>query len=364
MTATPSRTSTRSPTGPGFRKIRRALGVTAFGVNAIEIPPGFQTGRHFHDEQEELYFVHRGRIGIRLNDETEHVLGPGGLARVDAATVRQIENVGDEPAVYLIAGGKDGYVGRDGQAARGRDEPLRAAGDGDDRERPADSLVRQRRHSGAAALAGCPVFPADNHWNLRVDELPVHPSSDAIVRSIGASEHMHADFGSGLYQGAPIGIPYVTVPRQPAARAGALRLRGRVGPRPLPDPAAACRSRAAAASDGDRHVIVVDRARCRLYELFDAHPRRRRRALARRLGGDLQPALEPAAPARLDVGRRRRPADPARARALRRGAARPDRPRAPLHRVADAARVHLPGAPLRLRASPTRTCPRWASACG
>ena len=108
--------------GPGFRKIRRELGVTAFGVNAIEIPPGFETGRHFHDEQEELYFVHRGRIQIRMNDETEHVLGPGGLARVDAATVRQIKNVGDEPAVYLVAGGKDGYVGRDGRTAD-PDEP-------------------------------------------------------------------------------------------------------------------------------------------------------------------------------------------------------------------------------------------------
>src|SRR5215204_2353402 len=83
--------------GPGFRKVRRELGVTAFGVNAIEIPEGFATGRHYHEEQEELYFVHRGRVRIRLNDDTEHLLGPGGLARVDAATVRQIENVGDEP---------------------------------------------------------------------------------------------------------------------------------------------------------------------------------------------------------------------------------------------------------------------------
>jgi len=105
--------------GPGFRKVRRELGVTAFGVNAIEIPPGFETGRHFHEEQEELYFVHRGRIQIRLNDDTEFVLGPGGLARVDAATVRQIRNVGDEAALYLIAGGKDGYVGRDGRLPEG-----------------------------------------------------------------------------------------------------------------------------------------------------------------------------------------------------------------------------------------------------
>ena len=84
--------------GPGFRKVRRELGVTAFGVNAIEIPPGYETGRHFHDEQEELYFLHRGRIEITLRaTSSTHVLGPGGLARVDAATVRKIKNVGDEP---------------------------------------------------------------------------------------------------------------------------------------------------------------------------------------------------------------------------------------------------------------------------
>jgi uncharacterized cupin superfamily protein len=104
--------------GPGFRKVRRALGVTAFGVNAIELPPGYETGKHFHDEQEELYFVHRGRIAITLNDTT-HELGPGGLARVDAATIRSIKNVGEEPAVYLVAGGKDGYVGRDGRQPEG-----------------------------------------------------------------------------------------------------------------------------------------------------------------------------------------------------------------------------------------------------
>jgi uncharacterized cupin superfamily protein len=105
--------------GYGFRKIRKPLGVTAFGVNAIELPPGFETGRHSHEEQEELYFVHRGTIQIRLNDDEEHVLGPGGFARVDASTVRQIKNVGDEPCLYVIAGGKDGYVGRDGKLPEG-----------------------------------------------------------------------------------------------------------------------------------------------------------------------------------------------------------------------------------------------------
>jgi mannose-6-phosphate isomerase-like protein (cupin superfamily) len=105
--------------GPGFRKVRRALGVSAFGVNAIEIPPGYETGRHFHDRQEELYFLHRGRIELTLNDDTTYELGPGGLARVDAATVRKIKNVGEEPALYVVTGGKDGYVGRDGRLPEG-----------------------------------------------------------------------------------------------------------------------------------------------------------------------------------------------------------------------------------------------------
>ena len=105
--------------GPGFRKVRRELGVTAFGVNAIELPPGYETGRHYHDEQQELYFVHRGRIEMTFNDESVHVLGPGGLARVDPETVRKVKNVGDEPALYLCAGGKDGYVGRDGKLPEG-----------------------------------------------------------------------------------------------------------------------------------------------------------------------------------------------------------------------------------------------------
>jgi uncharacterized cupin superfamily protein len=105
--------------GPGFRKIRRALGVKAFGVNAIELPPGYETGRHYHERQEELYFVHRGRIEITLNDDATHVLGPGGAARVDAATVRKMKNVGDEPAVYLAVGGDGGYAGRDGKLPEG-----------------------------------------------------------------------------------------------------------------------------------------------------------------------------------------------------------------------------------------------------
>ena len=104
----------------GFRKIRRGLDVTAFGINAIALPPGYETGRHFHDEQEETYFVHRGVVEMEFGDGSRHVLGPGGVARVDAATVRKIRNLSsEEDAVYVIAGGKDGYVGRDGRLPEG-----------------------------------------------------------------------------------------------------------------------------------------------------------------------------------------------------------------------------------------------------
>jgi len=115
--------------GPGFLKIRRELGVNAFGVNAIVLPAGMETGFHFHDEQQELYFIHRGEVEIEFGDGSVHRLGAGGLARVDAATVRKLRNVGDGDAVYLCAGGRDGYVGRDGRVPDGEDQRVRAIHD-------------------------------------------------------------------------------------------------------------------------------------------------------------------------------------------------------------------------------------------
>jgi quercetin dioxygenase-like cupin family protein len=115
--------------GPGFRKVRRGLGVTAFGVNAIVLPPGVETGSHYHDEQEELYFVHRGTIEMEFGDGVVEELGEGAFARVDAATVRKIRNRGDVDAVYVIVGGKDGYVGRDGQVPPGEEQRVRALHD-------------------------------------------------------------------------------------------------------------------------------------------------------------------------------------------------------------------------------------------
>jgi uncharacterized cupin superfamily protein len=102
--------------GPGFRKVRRELGVTAFGINALVLPPGYTSGLHYHDEQEETYFVHRGEVEFRFGDGSTHVLTAGGLPRVEAATPRGMRNVGQDDAVVVVAGGKDGYVGRDGQA--------------------------------------------------------------------------------------------------------------------------------------------------------------------------------------------------------------------------------------------------------
>lgn len=109
--------------GYGFRKVRRALDVTAFGVNAIVMPAGYESGFHYHEKQEELYFVHSGRVEFEFGDGSKHELGPGGVVRVDATTHRKVRNVGDSDAVYLIAGGKDGYVGRDGQVPEGEESP-------------------------------------------------------------------------------------------------------------------------------------------------------------------------------------------------------------------------------------------------
>jgi mannose-6-phosphate isomerase-like protein (cupin superfamily) len=102
--------------GPGFRKVRRELGVTAFGINALVLPPGYGSGVHYHDEQEETYFVHQGEVEFRFGDGSSHILGPGGFARVDPATHRGMRNVGEGEAIIVVAGGKDGYIGRDGQA--------------------------------------------------------------------------------------------------------------------------------------------------------------------------------------------------------------------------------------------------------
>jgi mannose-6-phosphate isomerase-like protein (cupin superfamily) len=100
--------------GYGFRSVRRALGVTAFGVSAIVMPPGYDGFLHYHDTQDELYLVHRGRARVEVGSEVRE-LGPGGLFHAEATTPRKVSNASeDEDLVLFVVGGKDGYVERDG----------------------------------------------------------------------------------------------------------------------------------------------------------------------------------------------------------------------------------------------------------
>jgi quercetin dioxygenase-like cupin family protein len=100
--------------GYGFRKVRAALGVTAFGVNAIVYPPHYDGPNHYHDRQDELYFVHRGTATFVVDGE-ERTVEEGGLVHVESTTPRSVSNNTDDELVVLIVGGKDGYVERDGQ---------------------------------------------------------------------------------------------------------------------------------------------------------------------------------------------------------------------------------------------------------
>jgi mannose-6-phosphate isomerase-like protein (cupin superfamily) len=99
-----------------FRKVRRALGITAFGANVIVLQPGTVGRPHYHDEQDELYFVHQGRAIFDLPDDRVE-LGPGGLIHVESTTPRRVSNPGPEELVMLAVGAKGGYIGRDGAPA-------------------------------------------------------------------------------------------------------------------------------------------------------------------------------------------------------------------------------------------------------
>ena len=112
--------------GYGFPKVRQALGVTAFGVNAVVYPPGFNGFLHYHDEQDELYFVHAGTARFEVDGDTCE-LGPGGLCHVSSTTQRKVSNAGADDLVLFVVGGKDGYVSRDGQLVNPEDAERRAS---------------------------------------------------------------------------------------------------------------------------------------------------------------------------------------------------------------------------------------------
>ena len=128
--------------------------------------------------------------------------------------------------------------------------------------------------SGAAAtppkLGGCGVLPASNPWNQRVDRLPVAASSDAIIRSIGLSSGVHADFGSGLWDGGRIGIPYVVVHGKTTAKSRVgfdYADESDRGPYPIPA-TVPIEGQPRVNNDGDGHALIVDRDSCKLYELY------------------------------------------------------------------------------------------------
>jgi hypothetical protein len=119
--------------------------------------------------------------------------------------------------------------------------------------------------------AGCPILPKSNHFNQRVDRLPTAANSNTLVASIGLDDEFHADFGAGDYDGGPIGIPYTAVGKGQRKVPVAFDIADESdrGPYPIPPNAPI---EGGASADGDRHVLVVDRDRCRLYELYDARP--------------------------------------------------------------------------------------------
>lgn len=151
---------------------------------------------------------------------------------------------------------------------------------------PADDLGRRSRPQGGGYDVGayeyssvnpnppmidwCPVFPANNIWNAPVDMLPVDTNSAAFVTAIGADANMHADFGSGTWQGGPIGIPYVSVPGDQPGTAVSFDYAGESDPGPYPIPENPP-IEGGPESTGDRHMLIVDRDECKLYELYAAY---------------------------------------------------------------------------------------------
>ncbi|MCW2928577.1 MAG: Cupin 2 conserved barrel domain protein [Thermoleophilia bacterium] len=114
--------------GPGMRKLRTELHVTAFGINGMVLAPGTAGRWHWHDEQQEVYIVLRGELTIEFEHDAATTIGPGGVACVESSTIRRLYNAGDVDVELVALGGKDGYVGRDGNL---RDDELERLADGE-----------------------------------------------------------------------------------------------------------------------------------------------------------------------------------------------------------------------------------------
>lgn len=125
--------------------------------------------------------------------------------------------------------------------------------------------------SPAPGVVGCALFPADNVWNTPIDTLPIDSNSDAYIATIGADIYLHPDFGSGTWEGSQIGIPYVVVPGSQPKVPVTFDYYDESDPGPYPIPRDAP-IEGGSDSDGDRHILIVDRDNCSLYELFYAFP--------------------------------------------------------------------------------------------
>jgi hypothetical protein len=141
--------------------------------------------------------------------------------------------------------------------------------------RPSEAEVIPERDETSVAQGGCQVFPPDNIWNTRIDTLPVHSRSDDYIDTIGRDTGLHADFGSGTWNGGPIGIPFKEVNgNQPLVdiyfHPDGWPDESDREPAPIPYDAPI---EGGPESNGDRHVLVVDRDNCKLYELYRAFPR-------------------------------------------------------------------------------------------
>ncbi|MCI0478063.1 MAG: hypothetical protein L0Y55_17605, partial [Anaerolineales bacterium] len=121
------------------------------------------------------------------------------------------------------------------------------------------------RSASGPTLAGCPLFPADNIWNARIDALPVHPQSNTYINFIGASKGLHPDFGSGTWDGGPIGIPFNIVPSAQANVPISFYYPGESDPGPYPIPPGALRE-----WGSDHHILILQQGMCLLYEVYDA----------------------------------------------------------------------------------------------
>ncbi len=137
---------------------------------------------------------------------------------------------------------------------------------------PAPTVAGQRPANGSpTSLGRCSLFPRSSYWYANVSTLPVRANSSAYIASIGATSGLKADFGSGLWDGGPIGIPYVVVPAGQVKVPVAFDYADESEPGPYPIPTDAP-IEGGAQSTGDRHVLVVDQTDCHLYETWSSTP--------------------------------------------------------------------------------------------